>query len=97
MRSTYGSVLNGTFYLSVYLEHPNVMVEWLTLLLRIRKVPGSNLGQETSSDEVFVVVLSHSMEILSSTKISPQPLFSHSFQSITHPSSFHSTLYSLSY
>jgi hypothetical protein len=25
---------------------PNVMVEWLTLLLRIR-VPGSNIGMET--------------------------------------------------
>jgi hypothetical protein len=32
------------------LEHevsPNVAVEWLTHLLRIRKVPGSNLGPET--------------------------------------------------
>jgi hypothetical protein len=26
---------------------PNVVVEWLTLLLRIRKVPSSNLGTET--------------------------------------------------
>jgi hypothetical protein len=25
---------------------PNVMVEWLTLLLRIREVPGSNLSPE---------------------------------------------------
>jgi hypothetical protein len=26
---------------------PNVVVEWLTLLLRIREVPGSNLDLET--------------------------------------------------
>jgi hypothetical protein len=26
---------------------PNVVVEWLTLLLRIRKLSGSNLGPET--------------------------------------------------
>jgi hypothetical protein len=26
---------------------PNVVVEWLTLLLRIREVPGTNLGSET--------------------------------------------------
>jgi hypothetical protein len=26
---------------------PTVVVEWLTLLLRIREVPGSNLGPET--------------------------------------------------
>jgi hypothetical protein len=25
---------------------PNVVVEWLTLLLRIREAPGSNLGPE---------------------------------------------------
>jgi hypothetical protein len=27
---------------------PNVIVEWLTILLRIREVSGSNLGPETS-------------------------------------------------
>jgi hypothetical protein len=26
---------------------PNVVVEWLAFLLRIREVPGSNLGPET--------------------------------------------------
>jgi hypothetical protein len=26
---------------------PNIVVEWLTLLLRIREVPGSNLGPQT--------------------------------------------------
>jgi hypothetical protein len=28
---------------------PNVMVEWLTLLLRIREVPGLNLGPKTGN------------------------------------------------
>jgi hypothetical protein len=38
---------------------PNVMVEWLALLLRIREVPGSNLGPETGyPDRFFVVFLS---------------------------------------
>jgi hypothetical protein len=27
---------------------PIVVVEWLTLLLRIREVPGSNVGPETA-------------------------------------------------
>jgi hypothetical protein len=30
---------------------PNVTVEWLALLLRIRKVSGSNLGPETGFTE----------------------------------------------
>jgi hypothetical protein len=47
----------GNYNLSLVLVHcettlfqlpePNVVVEWLTLLLRIRKVPASNLGPET--------------------------------------------------
>jgi hypothetical protein len=36
---------------------PNVMVEWLTFLLRIREVLGSNLGPETGYPERFVVFL----------------------------------------
>jgi hypothetical protein len=32
---------------------PYVMVEWLTLLLHIQEVPGSNLGLEMSYSEVF--------------------------------------------
>jgi hypothetical protein len=28
-------------------QAPNIVVEWLTLLLRIRKVPVSNIGPET--------------------------------------------------
>jgi hypothetical protein len=30
------------------LSLPNVVVEWLTLLFRIREVPGSNLSTETA-------------------------------------------------
>jgi hypothetical protein len=30
---------------------PKVVVKWLTLLLRIGEVPGSNLGQETGYPE----------------------------------------------
>jgi hypothetical protein len=29
----------------------NVAVEWLTLLVRVREVPGSNLGPETGSPD----------------------------------------------
>jgi hypothetical protein len=33
---------------------PNVVVEWLTLLLHICEVPGSNLGQDTGyPTEIF--------------------------------------------
>jgi hypothetical protein len=31
----------------------NVVVEWLTLLLRIREVSGSNLGTETYPDSIL--------------------------------------------
>jgi hypothetical protein len=34
---------------TVPLHGPNVVVEWLTLLLRIREIPGSNLSSETLS------------------------------------------------
>jgi hypothetical protein len=32
---------------------PNIVVEWLPLLLYIRKAQGSNLGPETGYPEVF--------------------------------------------
>jgi hypothetical protein len=42
----------------------NVVVEWLTLLLRIREVPFSNLDTETGySDRLFVVFFSPSRKI----------------------------------
>jgi hypothetical protein len=34
-----------------HLKEPNVVVWWLTLLLRIQEIPGSHLGTETSSPE----------------------------------------------
>jgi hypothetical protein len=36
-----------TIYEQSLVITPKVLVQWLTLLLRIRKVPGSNLGPET--------------------------------------------------
>jgi hypothetical protein len=39
------------------------VVEWLTYLLPIREVPGSNLGPETGYPEVFVVFLIPSRQI----------------------------------
>jgi hypothetical protein len=42
----------------------NVVVEWITLMLRIREVPGSNLGPETGYlHRLFVVFLSPSRQI----------------------------------
>jgi hypothetical protein len=47
----------------------------LTLLLRIRKVPVSNLDPETSYPEVFVIFLSTSRKMLGQyLKIRSQPL-----------------------
>jgi hypothetical protein len=42
----------------------NVVVEWLTLIRRIRKVQGSNLGPHGYSDLFFVAFLSPSTQIL---------------------------------
>jgi hypothetical protein len=40
------------------------MAQWLTLLVRIRVVPGSNLGQETGyPDRFFMVSLSPSIRM----------------------------------
>jgi hypothetical protein len=41
-------------------KRQNVVVEWLTLLLRIQEVPGSNLDSEACYPEFFVVFLSPS-------------------------------------
>jgi hypothetical protein len=41
-----------------YLKKPKVLAEWLTLLLRIREIPGSNIGPEIGYPDVFVVFLS---------------------------------------
>jgi hypothetical protein len=42
---------------------PNVEVEWLTLLLRIREVRGSNLGPDSGYPEFIVPFLSPSMQM----------------------------------
>jgi hypothetical protein len=54
----------------------HVAVEWLTLLLRIREVPGANLGPRTCySDRFFVVFPSPSRRIPGyCLKIRPRPL-----------------------
>jgi hypothetical protein len=36
----------------------NVVIEWLTLLLRVQEVPGSNIGPETGCPEFFLSFLS---------------------------------------
>jgi hypothetical protein len=42
----------------------NVVIEWVTTLLLIREVPGSNLGPATGfPDRVFVLLLSPSRQI----------------------------------
>jgi hypothetical protein len=38
---------NMITFVTTYKPVPNVVVEWITLLLRIQKVPGSNLFPET--------------------------------------------------
>jgi hypothetical protein len=38
-------------------ETPNVVIEWLTLLLRIWEVPSSNLGSETGYPEFLAFFL----------------------------------------
>jgi hypothetical protein len=60
----------------------NVVVEWLTLLLRILRVLGSNLGTETGYPELrfFIVFLSPSRKIPGLyLKIRPRPLSSTPF------------------
>jgi hypothetical protein len=39
--------MNGSVIKVRFDQSPNVVVEWLTLMLRIRKDLGSNLGPET--------------------------------------------------
>jgi hypothetical protein len=46
------------------LVKPNVVVERLALLLRIREVPGSNLARSSAIlPEIFVVLLSYSWQM----------------------------------
>jgi hypothetical protein len=72
----------------------NVVVVWLTHLLRIREVPGSNLGTETGNPEDgFGVFLSRSRQIQGYLKLGHDRFLVHPIEFIIHLSTFHSTLY----
>jgi hypothetical protein len=75
----------------------NVVVEWLTRLLRIREVPGSNLGPDTGyTDRFFVVFVSPSRQVLGwYLKLGHDRFLPHNFKLI-YLLPLHSELYSLS-
>jgi hypothetical protein len=77
---------------------PNVVVECLTLLLRIRVFTGSNLDPETGYLEFFAVSSVSPGECWVSTfKLGHDRFHPNPFQFIIQLSSFHPTLYSPSY
>jgi hypothetical protein len=77
----------------------NIVVEWLTLLLCIQEVLGSNLGPETGYPDCgfswFSSVLTGKLWD-STLKLGHDPFLPHPFQFIIHLSPLHSTLYNLS-
>jgi hypothetical protein len=77
---------------------PNVVVEWLTLLLRILEVPSSNLGAETDYPKVSRGFPQAPGGCRDSTLKSGHNRFhSNPFQFIIYLSPFHCTLHSVSY
>jgi hypothetical protein len=86
------------FTFSLY-KWRNLVVEWLTLLLRIRELPGSNLGPETSIPDWGVSWLSSVPpgEYRKYLNIRPRPPASKPLQVIIHLSPFHSMLVSFSF
>jgi hypothetical protein len=80
---------------------PNVVVEWLTILLCVRKVPGSNFGLETGYTDLRFSCFSSSHQansgIVGYLKIRPQPLPSKFFPIRHLLITYYSTLNSLSY
>jgi hypothetical protein len=78
---------------------PNVVVEYLTLLLRIREVLASNLGPESGYWlKFFVVFISPCRQILELyLQLGHGRFLPNLFQFIIHISTLHSTLYILSY
>jgi hypothetical protein len=77
-----------------------VVVESLTLLIRIRNVPGSNLGPETGYTNCGFSWISSVPPVKykdSTLKLGHERLLPHLLQFIIHLSTFHSTLHSLSY
>jgi hypothetical protein len=73
---------------------PNSEVEWLTLLLCIREVPGSNLGPETGYPLWFSSVPPGECHD-SSWKLNCDGLLSNPFQFNVHLSPYHWTIFSL--
>jgi hypothetical protein len=83
-----------------YIKWPNVVVEWLKLLLRFREVPGSNLSSETGYPDwgfswFCSVPLSECR--VSTLQLGHDRSFPYPFKFIIHLSQFISTLYSLGY
>jgi hypothetical protein len=77
-------------------DPPNIVVEWLTLL-RIREVPGSNIGSDNGYCEVSMVFLSPSKWRYSALKSGDDRFLSNSFHFIIQLSPFHSTQNSHNY
>jgi hypothetical protein len=79
-------------------QSPNVVVEWLTLLLRIREVPDSNMGLKTGYPGRFLVFF---QSFQGNAGIVPyvrsRPFLPHTFQFITQLSPSHSKLHILTY
>jgi hypothetical protein len=74
-------------------------IEWLTFLLPIRAVQGSNLGTETGYRYYcFRFILGPPGECRDrNLKSDDDSFLPHPFQFIIHPSFLHSTIYSVSY
>jgi hypothetical protein len=80
------------FIFSLKIKTPDIVVEWLTLLLRIPEFPGSNLGPETGYLEVFRRGFPQSVQANAGVvlTIRPRPLPSKSF-------TIHNSLITLSF
>jgi hypothetical protein len=80
----------------LHTKRPNVVLEWLTLLLLIREVPGSNIGPETAYPDWGISLFSQAFQAsVGILKLGHDSFLPHSFQFFIHRSPFHSTLYSL--
>jgi hypothetical protein len=80
-------LIADNLFVFYYCDISNLAIELVTLLFRIRKVPQSNLGQESGDYEVFVVLLSPSRQMPGYYfKLSHDRLLSHSSQPLSPPS-----------
>jgi hypothetical protein len=85
-----------SFFIFISLPWPNVVVNWLTLLLPIQKLQGSNLGPETSYPDWGFSWYSSvpSGEFRDSTlKLGHDHFLQNPFHFVIHLSPFYSTLY----